>query len=182
MIARSVRVLRLFSPKLHRFRVQNSRHLIVCLHKYFANDSLLRISPPNAAIKVCVRTLNSNSSDFELDLVTYCSVSDETLESLSEAFEEILEKQSKIDDFDVSLSSGVLTVNLGKYGTYVINKQTPNKQIWLSSPRSGPKRYDYVNGRWVYKRDKVSLHVLLSREMSDLFDTNIDFTCCSYGK
>ena len=30
-------------------------------------------------------------------------------------------------------------------GTYVINKQTPNKQIWLSSPISGPKRYDLSN-------------------------------------
>lgn len=30
--------------------------------------------------------------------------------------------------------SGVLTVKLGDKGTYVINKQPPNKQIWLSSP------------------------------------------------
>lgn len=29
---------------------------------------------------------------------------------------------------------GVLTMQLGSHGTYVINKQTPNKQIWLSSP------------------------------------------------
>ncbi|XP_070933807.1 frataxin, mitochondrial isoform X2 [Macaca nemestrina] len=34
-----------------------------------------------------------------------------------------------------TLVSGVLTVKLGgDLGTYVINKQTPNKQIWLSSP------------------------------------------------
>ena len=30
--------------------------------------------------------------------------------------------------------SGVLTLALGEKGTYVINKQPPNKQIWLSSP------------------------------------------------
>ena len=36
----------------------------------------------------------------------------------------------------------MLTINLGgDYGVYVINKQTPNKQIWLSSPISGPQRY-----------------------------------------
>ena len=29
---------------------------------------------------------------------------------------------------------GVLTVKLGKLGTFVMNKQTPNRQIWLSSP------------------------------------------------
>lgn len=33
------------------------------------------------------------------------------------------------------LQDGVLTLSLGgSLGTYVINKQTPNKQIWLSSP------------------------------------------------
>lgn len=30
--------------------------------------------------------------------------------------------------------SGVLTLSLGPHGTYVINKQPPNKEIWLSSP------------------------------------------------
>lgn len=33
--------------------------------------------------------------------------------------------------------SGVLTLKLPDgHGTYVINKQPPNKQIWLSSPSS----------------------------------------------
>ena len=32
------------------------------------------------------------------------------------------------------LQDGVLTVRLGDLGTYVINKQTPNRQLWLSSP------------------------------------------------
>ena len=37
------------------------------------------------------------------------------------------------------------------HGTFVINKQTPNKQIWLSSPFSGPKRYAYdaAADQWV---------------------------------
>lgn len=40
---------------------------------------------------------------------------------------------------------GVLTAVISEaFGTYVINKQAPNKQIWLSSPVSGPKRYDYI--------------------------------------
>ncbi|MCD7448451.1 hypothetical protein HAX54_042249, partial [Datura stramonium] len=36
-----------------------------------------------------------------------------------------------IDGFD----NEVLTLKLGSLGTYVINKQTPNRQIWMSSPR-----------------------------------------------
>ncbi len=35
---------------------------------------------------------------------------------------------------DSLAQQGVLTVKLGQKGTYVINKQTPNRQIWMSSP------------------------------------------------
>ena len=41
----------------------------------------------------------------------------------------------------------MLTVRLGELGTYVINKQTPNRQIWMSSPISGPVRYDWAPGQ-----------------------------------
>lgn len=63
-------------------------------------------------------------------------------------------------------------------GTYVLNKQPPNKQIWLSSPLSGPKRFDWVVvgeglhqkegggiGDWVYLRDGTSLTELLRKEL-----------------
>ena len=32
------------------------------------------------------------------------------------------------------LQQGVLTLTLAGKGTYVLNKQAPNQQIWLSSP------------------------------------------------
>lgn len=79
----------------------------------------------------------------------------------------------------LSQQAGVLTLALGSdVGTYVINKQPPNKQIWLSSPKTGPKRYDYViigegqhekqdtaTGDWVYLRDGSTLNELLSEEI-----------------
>ncbi|KAF7990789.1 hypothetical protein HCN44_000594 [Aphidius gifuensis] len=69
-----------------------------------------------------------------------------------------------LDEADVSCQDGVLTVKLGtNYGTYVVNRQTPNKQIWLSSPTSGPKRYDFINGMWIYKHDGKSLLQLNER-------------------
>jgi hypothetical protein len=35
----------------------------------------------------------------------------------------------------LATQQGVLTVALGgEKGTFVVNKQTPNRQIWLSSP------------------------------------------------
>ena len=76
------------------------------------------------------------------------------------------------------IQDGVLSIDMGSKGTYVLNKQPPNKQIWLSSPFSGPKRYDWVllgesmhqkegggTGRWVYLRDGSNLESLLKKEI-----------------
>ena len=67
---------------------------------------------------------------------------------------------------------------MGDKGIYVLNKQPPNKQIWLSSPLSGPKRFDWVlfsegqdqkegsgTGDWIYLRDGSSLTQLLKKEL-----------------
>lgn len=78
--------------------------------------------------------------------------------------------------------AGVLNISVPAIGTYVLNKQPPNKQIWLSSPISGPKRYDWIiegdrmhekqdtrefaNGQWVYLRDGSNLTELLNAELS----------------
>lgn len=63
----------------------------------------------------------------------------------------------------------------GSLGTYVINRQTPNRQLWLSSPTSGPKRYDFVDDSWIYKHDGVSLHQLLQDELSKALSVNVNF-------
>lgn len=78
----------------------------------------------------------------------------------------------------------------------MINKQPPNKQIWLSSPlrrvphptrltefsraltvlRSGPKRYDYTpeEDDWVYSRDGRSLNELLNQELTEVLGRKVD--------
>lgn len=122
------------------------------------------------------------SSDQDFVTNDYEKVVDETLESLTDTFEVLLEKHKLPSD--VTYSNGVLTVELEKHGTYVINKQTPNKQIWLSSPFSGPKRYEFSNQSWIYKHDGMSLHSLLNEEISRVFpkDRDIHFEKCSYGE
>ena len=72
------------------------------------------------------------------------------------------------------MQEGVLTIALGSRGTYVLNKQAPNKQIWSSSPVSGPARYDWQGGRWVYKRDGHELFQRLSHELTQLLDTTVN--------
>lgn len=145
----------------------------------------------------------------------YHEVADKTMDRLLESLEELYEVESK-EGYDVEfhvrdlstnlisrqlnfkhfpLQSGVLTLNLGPHGTYVVNKQPPNKQIWLSSPFryaaptlahvlyscsnfyfSGPKRYDYIEDedKWVYSRDGRTLHSLLSDELSTALGRTID--------
>ena len=71
-----------------------------------------------------------------------------------------------------------MTITHTEIGTYVINKQPPNKQIWLSSPISGPKRYDWcvlggsqvdkddtASRDWIYNRDNSSLSALILEEL-----------------
>lgn len=97
----------------------------------------------------------------------YHLLSEAAMDHLLECLEIVVDNVGR-DDYEVEYSSGVLTLKLGEKGTYVINKQPPNKQIWLSSPFSGPKRYDYsqkLNG-WYYTRDGRRLDDLLSEELS----------------
>ena len=108
----------------------------------------------------------------------YERVANETLESLCERFDLLAEElgDSVPKEYDVSYSNGDLSVKLGdSNGTYVLNKQTPNLQIWLSSPVSGPKRFDFVDNKWIYKRTGESLNDLLSLEMTKCFGKKIHF-------
>uniref|UniRef100_G3T420 Frataxin, mitochondrial n=1 Tax=Loxodonta africana TaxID=9785 RepID=G3T420_LOXAF len=124
-------------------------------------------------------TLGDPSS---LNETTYERLAEETLDSLAEFFEDLADKPYTFEDYDVSFGSGVLTIKLGgDLGTYVINKQTPNKQIWLSSPSSGPKRYDWTGKSWVYSHDGISLHQLLSTELSKALKTKLDLSSLAYS-
>ncbi|KAF2199610.1 Frataxin [Delitschia confertaspora ATCC 74209] len=105
----------------------------------------------------------------------YNKLADEYFEELITRLEQ---KQDKTNEVDVEYSAGVLEVSIADKGTYVLNKQPPNKQIWLSSPISGPKRFDWVVtgesmdqkeggglGDWIYLRDGTSLTELIRKEL-----------------
>lgn len=116
-----------------------------------------------------------DSDNSLLDLNTYQHASDETLETLSENLESILEDRYD-KGADVRLESGVLTVVVDPENTYVINKQTPNRQLWLSSPLSGPKRFDLnqESNRWTERTTKEELRRLLSKELSSLMKSKVE--------
>ncbi|ESQ38006.1 hypothetical protein EUTSA_v10028999mg [Eutrema salsugineum] len=84
----------------------------------------------------------------------------------------------QIDGFDIDYGNEVLTLKLGSLGTYVINKQTPNRQIWMSSPVSGPSRFDWDReaNAWIYRRTKAKLYKLLEEELEKLCGESIQLS------
>ena len=144
------------------------------LHVQRANCKAITMIPSQLTMS---KRLYSSDNTFE-------SASDETLESLCEHIEELIDSNPKLAEADICLANGVLTLSLPEpYGTYVINKQSPNRQIWLSSPKSGPIRYDLKESKWVYKHTNETLHQLLEREIgSDILNIpNARFENCYLG-
>ncbi|KAH6917624.1 Frataxin [Coprinopsis sp. MPI-PUGE-AT-0042] len=114
-------------------------------------------------------------NESHLSVEEYHNLSDTTMDSLLESLEELLDGIAN-PSFEVEYHSGVLTLSMGEHGTYVINKQPPNKQIWLSSPVSGPKRYDYSEelDDWIYSRDGRPMGELLNTELSQALGREVN--------
>ncbi|KAK6360142.1 Mitochondrial chaperone Frataxin [Orbilia blumenaviensis] len=108
------------------------------------------------------------TSPSAISMDKYHEIADETMDDIFTKLEERAEVEKELD---VEFSAGVLTLDTPN-GTYVINKQPPNKQIWLSSPISGPKRYDWIeeSRQWVYSRDQSTLSGLLTEEVGIEWD------------
>ncbi|KAK0766017.1 hypothetical protein N5P37_001959 [Trichoderma harzianum] len=158
-------VSRAVKPSMSSQRRQFSAH--ASLRKGIMPDTS---NPDKAAPKTETTFAVAELSDAE-----YNDLSDEYLHDLLEKFETHQDNGAPID---VEYSSGVMTITVVGKGTYVINKQPPNKQIWLSSPLSGPKRYDFCVasegqgdkegtglGTWIYARDNSSLDELIFNEI-----------------
>ncbi|CAH2070978.1 unnamed protein product, partial [Iphiclides podalirius] len=168
---------------VHRRRINSFTPVI--LNKFACADNLKASYIILNQRKFATNQTNSSQSSDVVDPLVFEEICNETLESLCDYFEEIIERSANLKGADVTFSDGVLTVALGSsYGTYVINRQSPNKQIWLSSPVSGPKRYDLIlkdGGYWVYKHDGLTLHKLLQEEISKIVDSKINFGSCAHG-
>ena len=97
------------------------------------------------------------------------------LETLGEKLETWADESSE-EEVECEYSDGVLTISLGaQRGTYVLNKQAPNKQIWWSSPISGPHRFEEDGERWVDARRGEAkdclddLETKLTKEWGEIF-------------
>ncbi|KAI9105649.1 Frataxin [Phlyctochytrium arcticum] len=116
-------------------------------------------------------------SSTKLTTQEYHRLSSTTLDTMVEALELLLDTSANQPaNSDITFANGVMTLSLGDKGTYVVNKQPPNLQIWLSSPTSGPKRFDWDGSHWKCGKTGVVLEDLLESELSKVFGEKVDLS------
>jgi frataxin len=91
---------------------------------------------------------------FHMEESFYHELADKELAKLLE-FAELLEESSNLE---AELDSGVLTLTMPNKRQFVINKHTPSRQIWVSSPVSGAGYFEYEEGKWLPKRRNTDIN------------------------
>jgi len=64
------------------------------------------------------------------------------------------------DALDVDLESGILTLECPDGSRVIVNRQTPNREIWVAA-RSGGFHYRFVDGAWRDTRSGAELFAAL---------------------
>ncbi len=59
------------------------------------------------------------------------------------------------------------------------HRRRPSPPPSPPTPRSGPFRYDYTDGAWVYRRDGHALHAKLEAELEALTGIAVDLNPCT---
>ncbi len=87
-----------------------------------------------------------------------------------------LASQIEAQDFeyliDIDYSNEVLKLEI-EDKIFIINKQTPVKEIWLASPLSGPYHFRNIGDEWIDKKGN-EVKEILSRELTKLQTQKID--------
>lgn len=136
-----------------RVRPTVCRRPAIAALKFYSTASTDGHKIPKEVTEMSMDIYHTRSNDFLDGLL-------DQLERLSDDYPDLIP--------DIELTQGVMTLMVPLVGTYVINKQPPNKQIWLSSPVSGPNRFDLVQGEWVSLRDGSKLLDVLNQELNEV--------------
>lgn len=102
-----------------------------------------------------------------MDESRYHSLADKTIQHIVDLVDDALG-----DEYDADIQNSVATIETPKGGKYIINKQAPSQQIWLSSPISSATHFawDEPAQAWVSTKDaNIRLHELLGREFGLTF-------------
>lgn len=101
-----------------------------------------------------------------MDESAFHKLADQLLARLNTALEDGLEEA------DVDLRGGILTIEFDDGRQYVINKHAPTRQVWLSSPVSGATHFEHdpAGGIWRSTRGEAVLNGLLAAELGVSLD------------
>lgn len=75
----------------------------------------------------------------------------------------IIEDNDKTGNIDVDINGDILNITT-EFGIFVLNKQASVKEIWLSSPVSGPYHFLHDGKAWTSKSGK-ELYSVLSKDL-----------------
>lgn len=68
-------------------------------------------------------------------------------------------------DFDCQLSGNVLTIEAGDGTQIIVNRHTPNQELWIAA-KSGGYHFAENNGRWLATRDGSEFFAVLNQVLS----------------
>jgi len=101
-----------------------------------------------------------NESDFHRDV-------DAVLARIESAAEQV-------DALDVDLESGILTLTCPDNSRVIVNRQTPNREIWVAA-RSGGFHFTSKEGEWRDTRSGEELFASLARIVASQAGARIEF-------
>ncbi|MEP7156449.1 MAG: iron donor protein CyaY [Betaproteobacteria bacterium] len=88
------------------------------------------------------------------------------VDSVLAAIENEIEMYDGADaDIDTEINSGILTLEFDNHSKVIINRQTPNREIWVAA-KSGGFHFHFDGAVWRDTRTNESLEALLSRVIS----------------
>ncbi|HUP31332.1 MAG TPA: iron donor protein CyaY [Usitatibacter sp.] len=78
------------------------------------------------------------------------------------------------DSLDVDLESGILTVTCPDGTRVIVNRQTPNREIWVAA-RSGGFHFVHRDGAWRDTRSGEELYASLARILASQCGASLTF-------
>lgn len=86
------------------------------------------------------------------------------VEAVMQAIETAVEDAE--GNIDAETSGGILTLEFANGSKIIINRQTPNREIWVAA-KSGGFHFRYDGGGWRDTRSGESLSTLLGRVIAE---------------
>jgi len=88
--------------------------------------------------------------------------------SHADALLEVIESavEAANGDIDTDINAGILTLEFENGSKVIVNRQTPNREIWVAA-KSGGFHFRFIDGNWCDTRTSEPLQTLLSRVITE---------------